>query len=372
VWAEIIPLEPDPGNAGVGNGSASFFAAGVPDRVHHIFWRWFLVYKRVVLLLVLLMGICTLFAKGELVVYTYDSFLAGPAQKIFPKFERMYDCTVKAYSFGDAGNLLARLILEKGDSKADVIIGLDQTLLLKAVEEGVLQPYKPINYTLIKDEGLLDPSWHGIPYDFGSIAIVYDSQEVESPPRSFQDLLDPRWRRALIVEDPRTSSTGLAFLLWTVAVFGEEGFEKFWRALKPNILTVTPGWDEAFQLFEQGEAPLMVSYATDGAYSYHEYGSTRYRAVIPEEGAYVQIEYVGIVKGSSNLELAKRFVEFVLMDAFQKELPLTQWMYPVTDVELPEAYKYAAKIEKVLTLPTELIKSKQEEWVKKWVAIISE
>ena len=331
--AEIIPLEPDPGNAGVGNESISFFAAGVPDRVHHIFWRWFLVYKRVVLLLVLLMGICTLFAKGELVVYTYDSFLAGPAQKIFPKFERMYDCTV---------------------------------------EEGVLQPYKPINYTSIKDEGLLDPSWHGIPYDFGSIAIVYDSQEVESPPRSFQDLLDPRWRRSLIVEDPRTSSTGLAFLLWTVAVFGEEGFEKFWRALKPNILTVTPGWDEAFQLFEQGEAPLMVSYATDGAYSYHEYGSTRYRAVIPEEGAYVQIEYVGIVKGSSNLELAKRFVEFVLMDAFQKELPLTQWMYPVTDVELPEAYKYAAKIEKVLTLPMELIKSKQEEWVKKWVAIISE
>ncbi|WP_288047275.1 thiamine ABC transporter substrate-binding protein [Pseudothermotoga sp.] len=306
----------------------------------------------------------------ELVIYTYSSFASGIAQKVLPIFEKQNNVKVKLLSFGDAGNVLARLILEKDQPKADVVIGLDQPLLKRAISEGLLIKFVPENISMIKNKELLDMRGYGIPFDYGAIALVYNTEKINNPPKSFKELLDERFKRKLVVQDPRTSSTGLSFMLWTVAVFGEDGFLDYWKSLKNNILTITPGWDEAFSMLETGEADIMVSYATDGAYSYHEYGSLKYLPVVMEEGAFVQIEYAAIVKGSKNIELAKKFIEFVLSKEFQSQVPLNQWMYPVVEIELPEAYKYAPKIDKVLSFDYGIFEQKGKDWLEKWAEVM--
>jgi ABC transporter periplasmic binding protein, thiB subfamily len=306
----------------------------------------------------------------ELVIYTYSSFASGIAQKVLPIFEKQNNVKVKLLSFGDAGNVLARLILEKDQPKADVVIGLDQPLLKRAISEGLLIKFVPENISMIKNKELLDMRGYGIPFDYGAIALVYNTEKINNPPKSFKELLDERFKRKLVVQDPRTSSTGLSFMLWTVAVFGEDGFLDYWKSLKNNILTITPGWDEAFSMLETGEADIMVSYATDGAYSYHEYGSLKYLPVVMEEGAFVQIEYAAIVKNSKNIELAKKFIEFVLSKEFQSQVPLNQWMYPVVEIELPEAYKYAPKIDKVLSFDYGIFEQKGKDWLEKWAEVM--
>ncbi|ABV33857.1 MULTISPECIES: thiamine ABC transporter substrate-binding protein [Pseudothermotoga] len=306
----------------------------------------------------------------ELVIYTYSSFASGIAQKVLPIFEKQNNVKVKLLSFGDAGNVLARLILEKDQPKADVVIGLDQPLLKRAISEGLLIKFVPENISMIKNKELLDMRGYGIPFDYGAIALVYNTEKINNPPKSFKELLDERFKRKLVVQDPRTSSTGLSFMLWTVAVFGEDGFLDYWKSLKNNILTITPGWDEAFSMLETGEADIMVSYATDGAYSYHEYGSLKYLPVVMEEGAFVQIEYAAIVKGSKNIELAKKFIEFVLSKEFQSHVPLNQWMYPVVEIELPKAYKYAPKIDKVLPFDYSIFEQKGKDWLEKWAEVM--
>lgn len=306
----------------------------------------------------------------ELVVYTYSSFATGIAQKVIPIFEKQNNVTVKLQSFGDAGNVLARLILEKDQPKADVVVGLDQPLLRRAVSEGLLIQFVPQSISKVKEKELLDKQGYGTPFDYGAIALVYNAQKIKNPPTSFKELLDERFRKELVIQDPRTSSTGLSFMLWTIAVFGENGFLEYWKNLKNNILTITPGWDEAFSMLETGEADIMVSYATDGAYSYHEYGSLKYLPIVMEEGAFVQIEYAAIVKGSKNIELAKKFIEFVLSEEFQSQIPLNQWMYPVIEINLPEAYKYAPKIDKVLSFDYSIFDQKGKEWLEQWAKVM--
>lgn len=324
--------------------------------------------RKLLFILSLILGMSIL--AQELVVYTYSSFAAGIAQKIIPIFEKQNGIKVKVQSFGDAGNVLARLILEKEQPKADIVIGLDQPLLRRAISEGLLVPFTPQKISKVKEEKLLDEQGYGTPFDYGAIALVYNTEKIKNPPRSFKELLDERFRKKLVVQDPRTSSTGLSFMLWTVAIFGEDGFLEYWKNLKSNILTITPGWDESFSMLETGEAEIMVSYATDGAYSYHEYGSLKYLPVVMEEGAFVQIEYVAIVNGSKNIELAKKFVEFVLSEEFQSQVPLNQWMYPVIDIKLPEAYKYAPQIDKVLLFDYSIFDQKGKEWLEKWAQVM--
>ncbi len=304
-------------------------------------------------------------------IYSYDSFVSyGLSKRVIPVFEKLIGEKVEVRTYGDAGSLLSRVILEKKRPKADIVIGIDQNLLPKALKEDVFVSYKPKNLTNIsRKELIFDSTYHLIPYDFGAIAIVYDKERLKNPPLTFEDLLDAKYRKKLIIEDPRTSSTGLAFLYWTIAVY-KDGFVSYWKKLLPNILTITSGWDEAFELFSNGEAPMMVSYATDPAYSYENYKTLKYGAVIFKEGGYIQIEGAGIVKGTGEMENAKKFMEFMLSPDFQREIPLTQWMFPVINVKLPESFKYAADVKNILSLSPETISENQDKWIRKWEEIV--
>ncbi len=315
-----------------------------------------------VMMLMVVMGF-----SRQLTVYTYES-MDWIEESLVAEFEKAENCEVKVITLGDAGNVLSRLILEKKRPKADVVVGFDQSLTIKAIEHDLLYPFVPSNISRIANQDLVfDKTGHVYPYDFGAIAIIKNPAKMEREIHTFEEL--KTLEDALIIQDPRSSSTGQSFLLWTIAIYGER-WQQFWRELKPAVLTVTSGWSEAFSKFEAGEAPMMVSYATDGAYSVEYYGSTTYTTLIPDEGAYVQIEGAAIVKGTDDATLAKKFIEFMLSESVQKEIPLNQWMFPVVEVEMPASFDYAVKPEKIVSIDAAEIGENLEKWLDEWETIM--
>jgi len=311
---------------------------------------------------------------ADLTIYAYDSFVSewGPAGKVIPKFEQKYGVKVQLLSAGDAGQVLNRAILEKKRPKADIVMGIDNNLLAKALDADVLEPYKSPNIYLIPDNLIFDKTYHVTPFDHGYFAIVYDSLRLKNPPRSMDDLLRPEYRDKIILEDPRTSSPGLGFLLWTIAVYREDRYLEFWEKLMPNILTITEGWDTAYGLFTSGEAPMVLSYTTSPAYHVKYENTTRYRAAIFREGNYRQIEGMGILKGAKNRAMAQKFLDFMVTEDFQGEIPLTNWMFPVNPrVKLPDSFKYAPEPDISLSLDTYQIQRNQERWIDGWLRVVT-
>ena len=309
----------------------------------------------------------------ELTIYAYDSFISwGLAEATMHKFEEANNCKITLMAVGDAGQVLNRVILEKDYPQADIIVGIDNNYLAKALKYDILEPYKSKNSSMVPEDLILDPSFHLTAFEYGFIAFVYDSEALQEPPKSLAELTDPQWKEKIILEDPRTSSPGVAFLLWTIAVFGEDNYLDYWERLKPSILTVTKGWDTAYGMFTSGEAPIVLSYATSPAYHVEVEKNTRYLAAPMEEGFYRQIEGMGIVKGAKHRELAEKFIDFMLTPEFQREIPLTQWVFPVNpEVELPESFNYAAKTDRFLVLDPELIEQNYDKWLKAWTELMT-
>ena len=309
----------------------------------------------------------------DLVIYAYDSFVSewGIGPKVIPKFEDMHGVTVRVVSVGDAGQVLSRAIIEKDNPLADIIVGIDNNMLSRALEEDILDPYRSPNLDRIPAELVFDPSNSVTPFDYGYFAFVYDSKVLAEPPRSLDDLTDQRFRKKIIVEDPRTSSPGLGFLLWTIKIYGD-GYLDYWSRLMPNLLTITDGWDTAYGMFTSGEAPLVLSYTTSPAYHVEYEQTERYRALLFDEGNYLQIEGMGILKGCPHRQLARTFIDYILSADFQREIPLTNWMYPVSSsVETPESFRFAPRPKISLQLTAEGILRNQDRWVTAWARRVS-
>ena len=310
---------------------------------------------------------------SELVVYAYDSFTSdwGPGPKVAEAFEEAHGISVEFVSVGDAGQVLQRAIGEKDTPKADVLIGIDNNLLYKAKKEEVLTPYKSPMLDKVPQELRFDPDHHVTPYDYGYFAIIYDTQKIDTPPASLEDLTAERFEDDLILMDPRTSSPGLGFLLWTVERYGRD-FPAYWNELGNSILTITEGWDAGYGLFTSGEAPLVLSYTTSPAYHVENEDSRRYKAAIFDEGHYRQIEGLGVVKGAPHPEAAKQFVDFALSETFQSIIPLTNWMYPVReDISFPDSYEYAPKPPQSLSLPAQQIDEQRSDWIETWTQTVT-
>jgi thiamine transport system substrate-binding protein len=289
-------------------------------------------------------------AEKTLVVYTYDSFVSewGAAPKIAPLFEKATGIKVKFLSKGDGGQLLSALILEKDRSEADIALGLDNFLAPKALSSGLFRAYEPAGYSAIPADLKLDPSKRLIPYDYGHFAIVWDSAKLAKPPMSLEDLTRPEYAKKLILLDPRTSTPGLGFLAWTKAVYGA-GWRDYWRRLRPSVLILAPGWDQGYGLFTNGEAPLVLSYAADGAYHLEYEKTERYKALAFTDGFVKQTETAGILAKAKHPRNAELFMDFLVSAECQRELPLTQWMYPaLPSVALPDSYRAAVRPSKTL------------------------
>ncbi|MBN1647910.1 MAG: thiamine ABC transporter substrate-binding protein [Spirochaetales bacterium] len=308
---------------------------------------------------------------SELVIYTYDSFVSewGPAPALIPLFREQYGITPEFISAGDTGEVVRKLIMEKDGPGADLVIGIDNSMMKDVLAKGILESCNPGNYDKIPAAFCFDKSKTLIPYDYGYFAIIYDSEKLRKVPRSLEDLADPAYRDSLILMDPRTSSPGLGFLLWTVAAYGSD-FTAFWERLEPSLLTVSDGWSAGYGLFTNGEAPMVLSYTTSPAYHLEYEQSERYKTALFDEGHYIQIEGMALVKGARNRENALCFIDFMLSRKAQEIIPLTNWMYPViADAALPDSFSAAPEAEKALEL--ELSSEQMEELLDQWLETFS-
>ncbi len=319
-------------------------------------------------------------AAEQLTVYTYDSFVAwGPAQAIKETFEETHPGVELVWiAPGDSSEMLSRLIgeLQLGLPTADVFLGVADVELHRALAHEVFLPLhaeRISNLQYVPQRLRLEGDTYVVPYDHGYVTFVYDAELLpeELVPRTLEDLLRPELKDKIILQDPRTSSPGLSFLLWTIAHFGD-AWDQFWRELLPNVLTVTKGWTESFEMFEAGEAPLVISYSTDEAYSHIVHGDLRYRVLTPGGEGYRQVEYMGVVRTTENTELAHSLLDIVLSHEIQELIPTSQWMFPANEeAQLPEEFAEHAVIPaESLSLDLELVAENLEKWINEWQAVL--
>lgn len=303
----------------------------------------------------------------ELVIYSYDAFPQSLESIIVEHFEQEYDVTPALERFQDTGGLYNQVWLERSNPGADVVIGLDNTYIGRAIEADLFQSYRPDGADGLRDDVVIDPEYRLTPFDWGHIVLNYDSEQLPDPPQTWDELLDPRLRESIILMNPATSSPGRNFLLLTIAVHGEDGYLDYWRELEPNILTVTSGWSEGYGLYTQGEAPIVLSYESSPPYHIEYEDTDRYRNLIIDDQGYLQIEVAGIPNGATNLVNARRLMDFLMSDAFQRELPLNQFMYPVAqDIGLPESFERVEKASESVFIPVDRVDENYERWLDEW------
>ena len=258
-----------------------------------------------------------------LTVYAGDYFTSewGPGPIIEAEFEKFCGCDLQ-WSTGD---LMPRLLLEGERTKADVVIGLTSDVTAKARETGLFAPHGQDNAALTLPIDWTDDTF--LPFNYGHTAFIYNETTMDAPPASFDALLDLPDDVKIVIQDPRTSISGLALVLWVQAVYGENAGEA-WNKLAPKILTVTKDWSTSYGLFTDGEADMVLSYTTSPAYHmFAEEDFTKKAAIFPE-GHYFMVETVGKIAGTDQPELADAFMEYVLSRDFQTMIPTANWSLP--------------------------------------------
>jgi len=318
----------------------------------------------------------------ELVVMTHDSFAIS--EELIKIFEESNDMTVSFIKSGDTGAALNRAILSKETPIADVFYGLDNTFLSRALDEDLFETYESSLLSVISPEFLEEgdaESARVVPIDFGDVCINYDKEYFwNNPvpvPTSLEDLLEPEYEGLLVVENPATSSPGLAFLLATVAHFGEEGYLDYWAGLRQNGLVVASDWESAYysnfsHYAGEGGQPLVVSYGTSPAaewmFAEEELIESPTGSLVGEDLCFRQIEYAGILKGTENHDLATLFIDFLLMEDFQTDLMSQMFVFPVsTEVEwLPEFRDVSRDLEEPVWLDPATIAEGRERWIQAW------
>jgi thiamine transport system substrate-binding protein len=309
--------------------------------------------------------------KPVLTVMTYDSFASewGPGPAIEKGFEATCGCDVRWQTAGDGAALLSRLKLEGAKTKADVVVGLDTSLTEAAAQSGLFARHGidlpgsalPVAWT--------DPTF--LPFDWGYFAFVYDKTKVKAPPASFTELAKSKLK--IVIEDPRSSTPGLGLLYWVKAAYGDKAGE-IWKSLADNIVTVTPGWTEAYNMFLAGEADMVLSYTTSPAYHLIAENDDSKAAAAFTEGNYLEVEVAGKIASSFHPELADAFLRYLVGPEAQAAIPTMNWMYPAVTPPggLPKGFETLTVPEKALLLSPADAASLRDKAVEEWRAALSQ
>jgi thiamine transport system substrate-binding protein len=341
--------------------------------------------KRILLLVLLFLSACSSAATATqssgpetLTVMTHDSFSVN--KDVLKSFEEANNAKVVLLQSGDAGAALNKAILTRDAPLADVLYGTDNTFLSRALQADIFESYQSPALTEIPDTFKLDPSDRALPVDYGDVCINYDkayfADKNLSVPQSLEELTKPEYKGLLVVENPATSSTGLAFLLATVAHYGD-AFTQYWQSLKDNGVVVVDGWETAYYTnfsasSGKGPQPMVVSYGTSPAaeviYAEKKPDDSPTASILGPDTCFRQIEFVGILQGTKHRALAEKFVDFMLGRQFQQDVPLQMFVYPVNpNAVLPEEFtKYAQAPEQAATLAPDVIAEKRDAWIEAW------
>ena len=317
----------------------------------------------------------------EVVLVTHDSF-AIPKQ-VKAAFEDESGLKLKILQGGDAGETVNRALLTKGNPQGDVLFGIDNNLLSRALDEGLFEPYSATGLDLVDNAYRIDSTDHVTPIDHGDVCLNVDKKWFASrgiaPPRGLEDLTSPRYRKLLVVENPATSTPGLAFMLATVARFGEEGWRDYWSRLRANGVLVVDGWEDAYTIrFSggggKGTRPIVVSYATSPAAEVIFAKPTPATAptATVTDSCFRQIELAGVLAGAENVDGAHALIDFMLSEQFQAAVPESMFVLPVRNrTPLPAAFRrYAVSPAAPLELPAGEIGQNRDRWIDEWTQTV--
>lgn len=317
---------------------------------------------------------------------SHDSFAAS--KPVLAAFTKETGYTVKVLRGGDAGAAVNQAILTKDHPRGDVFFGVDNTLLSRALDNGLFTPYTAKDLAQVPSALQLDAAKHRVtPIDSGDVCVNYDRAYFTShhlaPPQTFADLVKPEYKDMLVTENVATSSPGLAFLLGSAATYGDTAWQDYWKQLKSNGVEVVDGWEQAYNdrfsgssagKKAKGDRPLVVSYASSPPAEV--VGVSPAPAQSPVGVAtgtcFRQIEFAGLLHGAKNPEGGKALIDFMLGKTFQQDMPLQMYVDPVREdaVEPPVFVKYGAKIDHPATLPPDTIAAHRDDWVNAWNAIV--
>jgi thiamine transport system substrate-binding protein len=319
----------------------------------------------------------------SLTVMTHDSFSAS--EEVIRQFEQENNVTIAFLLSGDAGSTLNRAILTRENPLADVLYGVDNTFLSRALEADIFEPYTSPMLDVIPDTFELDTQHRALPVNFGDVCINYDRAYFEdndlTVPQSLQDLTRPEYRGLLVVQNPATSSPGLAFMMATIAEFGEEGWLDFWRALRENDVAVVNSWETAYYTnfsgsAGQGPQPMVVSYGSsppaEVIFAEQPLDDAPTASITAPNTCFRQVEFAGILRGTQQREMAERFIDFMLSVPFQEDVPMQMFVFPVnSEANLPQEFiDYAQIPEEPAALDMDVIAANRERWIQEWDEVV--
>ena len=319
----------------------------------------------------------------NLTVMTHDSFAIS--EGVLRAFEEQNNARVQFLKAGDTGTALNKAILAKNHPLADVFYGVDNTFLSRALEEDVFETYTPAALSAIPAEFKLDAQDRLLPVDYANVCLNYDkayfAEKGIAPPAGLADLLKPEYKGLLVVENPATSSPGLAFLLATIGSYGDPGYLDYWGGLVENDVLVANDWEQAYYTEFSGSSgkgprPIVVSYDSSPAFEVIFAASPidepPTAAVVSDGSCFRQIEFVGILKGAANRALAERWVDFMLSTQFQEDMPLQMAVFPVIpEAELSEGFaQHMAAPQVTASVPAEQIAANRERWLSEWTEAV--
>ncbi|HTP11638.1 MAG TPA: thiamine ABC transporter substrate-binding protein [Anaerolineae bacterium] len=314
-----------------------------------------------------------------LTVLTHESFALSDA--VLQKFEADNNVKVNLIKQGDAGQALNRAILTKDNPEADVIFGVDNTFMGRALDAGILETYQPTGLAAVAKEFQLDPTNHLIPIDYGDVCLnidkAYFAQKKLAPPQSLADLTKPEYKNLLVTEDPAASSPGLAFMLATVSALGENHWLDYWKQLKTNGVKVVEDWNTAYYTEFSGSSgkgprPIVVSYASsppaEVVFANPPIDQAPTAAITDPKTCFRQIELAGILQGTKNRDLAEKWIDFMLSVPYQEDIPLQQFVYPVNpQAKLPDAFiKWSTVAAQPANLAPDVIAKNRDQWIEEW------
>ena len=314
---------------------------------------------------------------------THDSFAVS--ETVLKEFEAAHNVTVAILKSGDGGTLLNTALLNQETPLADVLYGLDNTLLSRALDNELFEVYDSPALAPLAADLKLDSSNRALPVDYGDVCLNYDKAYFANqgllPPNNLNDLIKPEYRGLVVMADPATSSTGLAFMLATWSALGEEGFQTYWQALRANDLKVVSDWETAYYTEFSGSSgrgprPVVVSYASsppaEVVFATTPLTDAPTASVTSAGSCFRQIEFVGILKGTANRDLAEAWINFMLSQAFQEDMPLNMFVYPaLPSAQLPEAFvKYSSKVEAPIILDAKTIADNRDRLIQLWTEIV--